>query len=278
MGSIQSTSRAAREAVTLRPVRRIIGDTERQIEDAVAVERWLRITVNGREVAALMASPGHEEELGAGFALTQGLLRSRADLLSVSLRQDAERGDAVRLVVPLELSRTGAERIAARGACGGVADDDADLPLLPDGGAAVCPEALRLMARAMAAAQAIYRKTGGTHAAALFASGGELLVLREDVGRHNALDKVVGHCLLAGVALQDKVLLVSGRASREIAAKAVRARAPILASMSAATDAGVDLAQRHGLTLVSFLRGRRMNICAHAQRIIGGAGQASAAS
>jgi FdhD protein len=255
------------EAIALRRVRKATSRAIEDVDDAVAVERWLRVILNGREVSAVMASPGREDELGAGFALTQGLIRSRADLLSVGLRADAEKGDAVRIVIPLDLSRAVTERLVARGSCGGQVLVNDTLPVIERDAPVVAAALLRDMARAMAAAQEIYKRTGGTHAAGVFTPNGEMVVVREDVSRHNALDKALGHCLLSGHRLEDKVAIMSGRASREIVASAARAGVPILASISAATDAGVDIAARARVTLVSFLRGRRMNVCAHPQRI-----------
>jgi len=267
MPETETAPTSQRSAVVLHPVHRVSPHGVEEIQDTLAVERWLRVTLNGREVAALMCSPGHEEELGAGFALTQGFVRSREDLLAVALRADADAGEVVRIVVPVDLSLKMADRLAARGSCGGVVYADEDLPILGGDQPVIAVEALRQMARRMAAAQEIYRQTGGTHGAGVFAAGGEPVVVREDVGRHNAVDKAVGHCLLAGVPLDDKALVVSGRASREIAVKAVRAGVRILASISAATDAGVEIAEHCGLTLIAFLRGRRMNVCTHPRRI-----------
>jgi FdhD protein len=167
----------------------------------------------------------------------------------------------------VELSLALAERIAARGSCGGTAHADDDLPALAGAGPVVCATHLHDMARAMAAAQVLYRRTGGTHGAGVFTAEGEMIAVREDVGRHNAADKAIGHCLLADLPRDDKVLVVSGRISREIAASAVRAGVPIIASMSAPTDAGVEVAARCGLTVVGFLRGRRMNIYTRPERI-----------
>jgi FdhD protein len=255
------------DAIALRPVRKVTADGVAETQDALAVERWLRLILNGREIAALMASPGYEDELGAGFALTQGFVKHRGELLSVSLRRDDDGRPAVRIVVPIELSLALADRASAQASCGGVVHADDELPVIEGEGPVVAAEGLRGMARAMTAGQTIYRRTGGTHGAGLFTVSGELVVLREDVGRHNAADKAVGHCLLAGIDLKDKALVVTGRVSRDIAAKAVRAGVPILASMSAPTDAGIEVAERGGLTVIGFLRGRRMNICSHPCRI-----------
>jgi len=249
-------------------VRRISADGAADIEDELAVERWLRIIVNGRELMAVMASPGHEDELGAGLALTQGWIRSRRDLLRVTLRADADKGDTVRIVVPVELSLAIGERLSARGSCGGWVLSDEELPEIAGCEPTASADRLGEMARSLTAAQQLYKRTGGVHGAGVFRADGELVAAREDVGRHNAVDKVIGHCLLAGEAVDDKVLVVSGRASQEIVGKAARAGVAILASMSAPTAAAVDAAQRCGLTLVGFLRGRRMNVYAHPRRIV----------
>jgi FdhD protein len=260
-------SHSDREPIAMRQVRKVSPAGVEDIEDALAVEQWLRITLNGREVVALMCSPGHEEELGAGFALTQGLIRTRAEVLSVTLRPDPALGDTVRIVIPVELSLSMMEQATARGVCGGDVRLDADLAVLERDEPVVRADVLERMARGMTSGQTVYKRSGGTHAAGVFSVDGEPVVIREDVGRHNALDKAVGHCLLSNCELGDKVVVITGRASSEIVTKAARAGVPILASVSAATVAGAEVAERARLTLVSFLRGRRMNVCAHPQRI-----------
>lgn len=265
MADEETTHLTDHDATAVRRIRRATPQGAEEIEDALAVERRLRFTLNGREVAAVMCSPGHEDELGVGLALTQGLIRSAADLLSVGLRGDAEKGDAVRIVVPVELSLSVAGRVTARGTAGGVVQLEEELPVLEGDGPSVTSKALLRMAQGLSAGQTIYARTGGTHGAGVFRVDGGLIALREDVGRHNAVDKAIGHCLLAGESLADKVLVISGRASREMVTKAARGGVPILASVSAATDAGVDVAERCRLTLVGFLRDERMNVytCPH---------------
>ena len=123
------------------------------------------------------------------------------------------------------------------------------------------------LGRAMRDMQTVYRQVGGTHSAALFDAQGKGVTLAEDIGRHNAVDKAVGHCLLRGIALEDKLLITSGRASYEMAVKAVRTGIPIVATISAPTSLAVQLAQDHGLTLVGYLRGGRMNVYTHPHRV-----------
>jgi len=116
--------------------------------------------------------------------------------------------------------------------------------------------------------QTVYRQVGGTHAAALFDTTGKAAILGEDIGRHNAVDKVIGHCLLWDIPLGDKVLVTSGRASYEMATKAIRVGIPIAVSISAPTSLAVQIAQDRGLTLIGYLRGGRMNVYTHAERIV----------
>jgi FdhD protein len=115
--------------------------------------------------------------------------------------------------------------------------------------------------------QTVHRHVGGTHAAVLFDKSGRVITLAEDIGRHNAIDKAVGYCLLRGISLHDKVLLTSGRASYEMATKAIRVGIPIIASVSAPTSLAVQLAEDRGLTLIGYLRGGRMNVYTHPERV-----------
>jgi FdhD protein len=117
----------------------------------------------------------------------------------------------------------------------------------------------------------LYRETGGLHAAAIFHTDGRLVAIREDIGRHNAVDKAIGYALLRGIVLDDKLLLTTGRASHEMVTKAVRAGVPVLASVSSPTSLAVQLAQRLNVTLIGYLRGQRMNVYTHRERVDSGA-------
>ena len=123
--------------------------------------------------------------------------------------------------------------------------------------------------RTMRARQEIHNAIGGAHGAALYTVSGKQVVLAEDIGRHNAVDKAVGNCLLRGLGLEDKVLIVSGRASYEMVSKAIRLQIPVVASISAPTSLAVQIAQEKGLTLIGYLRGGRMNVYTHPQRVVG---------
>jgi len=247
--------------------------------DALAIERPVAIEVNGQLAAMVMALPGGEEELAAGFALSEGIIRSPKDLLLLRACEPeppqheggtpSEVPLLVRIVIPVSMQPSRREPVIARYACGTIGGGLS----LPGGeplpmGLRVRAESLREMLRGFSAAQALFQATGCTHAAGLFEAGGKLLILREDIGRHNAIDRVLGRALLEEMELRDKVLITTGRASAELAFKALSARVPVLASLSAPTALAVDWARKGGLTLIGFLRPRRFNIYAWPERIL----------
>lgn len=254
-------------------VERWIGSKRADASDDLAPEEPLEILLAGRSLTVTMRTPGHDEELAAGLLYAQELLRERADLGALC-RDPAQPN---RLDVTLATSLDGAERwrrySAATSSCGlcGVESLEALVLNAPPITAEprVSSRVLYAMPERLRAAQRDFGATGGTHAAALCATDGTLVVTREDVGRHNAVDKVVGHALLHGLMPLDRyVLLVSGRISYEIVQKALVARLPIIAAVSAPTSLAVRVAQERGITLVGFLRGERMNVYAHARRIV----------
>lgn len=221
-------------------------------------------------VAVTMRTPGNERELATGFLVTEGLIRA-SDVVSFEVGDPARMAQpddsiTVWLNVPFD-STTLASRAfvatASCGICGKASIDDVVVrcdPLPPDG-PRLSRSTLLGLPGVMLEAQRVFARTGGLHAAALFTVDGGLVALHEDVGRHNALDKVVGEMALAGrLPLHDAVLLVSGRVSFEIAQKAAVAGVPILAAVSAPSDLAVATAERLGMTLIGFLRGDGFNI------------------
>jgi FdhD protein len=225
-----------------------------------------------------MRTPGHDDELAAGFLLTEGVVRAAADILEIKPcdvdRPEAENRLDVLLAPLVHVDFDGLTRhVFASSSCGvcGKATIDAVRRRLPTvtTGSAIRAETLLSLPNVMRAAQPTFDRTGGLHAAALFDTAGRLIVLREDVGRHNAVDKVIGHALLKGQPLDEAVLLVSGRTSFEIMQKALAARVPIVAAVSAPSSLAVDFALDSGQTLAGFLRDRRMNVYAHPERIVG---------
>ncbi len=249
--------------------------------DVVGAEEPLEIRAAGPSqdpvaVAVTMRTPGDEDELAVGFLVTEGLI-TPGQVLRV-VRGDpgtmAQPDDAVvvRLRRPFDAS-TLAERhfvaTASCGICGKATLDEIAVRCapLPDG-PIVGRDVLLALPDRLRAAQRAFERTGGLHAAGLFTVAGELVALREDVGRHNALDKLIGGRALAGeLPLHDRVLLVSGRVSFEIVQKAAVAGIPIVAAVSAPSDLAIDAAERLGQTLVGFLRGDGFNVYSRDDRI-----------
>jgi FdhD protein len=241
----------------------------------VAREEPLEIRVRGRAVSVTMRTPGHDEELAVGFLLSEGIVARAEDVMKVEPCGRNEEGNLVNVVlsplVNVDFERL-TRHVFASSSCGlcGKATIEAVRGQFPkvQGDLAVAAEALLKMPGAMREAQKTFSRTGGLHAAGLFTDTGELVVLREDVGRHNAVDKVIGHALLnAKMPLERHVLLVSGRTSFEILQKALAARIAVVAAVSAPSSLAVEFAEDSGQTLVGFLREGRMNVYAHPERI-----------
>ena len=253
------------------------GASERA-EDAVTTEEPLEIRIDGRAVAVTMRTPGHDEELAAGFCVTEGIVREPDDIVRIAPCDDAE--DDNLIDVSLEPSSASANAIESAqrvtflssscGLCGKQSIDRVEQAVegLADASPMLSAKRLSSFPGKMRRRQTVFSSTGGLHSACLFSADGELLALREDIGRHNAVDKVIGHALLQRRRLGDAVaLLVSGRASFEIVQKAAMARVPIVAAVSAPSSLAIELARRLDMTLIGFLRRGRFNIYAGGRRI-----------
>lgn len=246
--------------------------------DALAREEPLEIRVRGQSVAVTMRTPGHDAELAAGFLLTEGLVTRRADIIEIAPCQQGEAahlGNTLNVFLAPSVSVDFVQltrHVFASSSCGlcGKATIESVHQHFPpvESPVRVAPTTLLELPRQLAILQATFAQTGGLHAAALFTAAGELLVLREDVGRHNAVDKVLGWAFLNGpFPLDAHILLVSGRASFEIMQKALAARVPIMAAVSAPSSLAVEFARRSGQTLIGFLRGSAMNLYAGEARV-----------
>jgi FdhD protein len=266
-----------------RPVLRIAADgSQRRRPDSLAVEEPLELRVDGAPLTVTMRTPGHDVELAHGFLLTEGVIGAAADLLTARYCDsvDAEGRNTynvldVALAPGVQPPDTSVERnfytTSSCGVCGKASLDAVKLKsrFSPASDPVRIPwEVLGTLPDRLRSAQKVFDSTGGLHAAGLFTPDGSLLVTREDVGRHNAVDKVLGHALLAGrVPAAGTVLQVSGRASFELVQKAVMAGVPVLAAVSAPSSLAVELADEAGLTLVGFLRGGSGNVYTHPERI-----------
>lgn len=245
--------------------------------DSLASEAPLEIRVRGRSIAVTMRTPGDDRELAAGFLFTERIIRKRADLVDIrtcraSFEPENTLDVFLRASVELDFARL-TRHFFATSSCGqcGKATLDAVKQNFPPMEAKfkVSPRTLALLPTRMRAAQRTFAQTGGLHAAAIFNPRGNLLVVCEDVGRHNAVDKAIGWALLKHLLpLDDHILLVSGRSSFEIVQKALAARIPVVCAVSAASSLAVEFARANGLTLVGFLRGGTMNVYAGHERVL----------
>ena len=228
-------------------------------------------------VAVTMRTPGSDFELAAGFLFTEGLLDGRDDLRRVSYCEDLPADEQHYNVVTVSLTSPFDAEVLRRnffassscGICGKASLEQVEVRCRPvAAGPVLKSETIAELPASMREAQRMFDRTGGLHAAGLFAPGGTLLTIREDVGRHNAVDKVIGEAVLAGGApLADRVLLVSGRLSFEIVQKSARAGIAIVCAVSAPSSLAVETAEHLGITLVGFVRDGRFNVYTHPDRI-----------
>jgi FdhD protein len=266
-----------------RPVLTVSADGQRRRQDTLAGEEPLEVRVDGTPLAVTMRTPGADVELAHGFLLGEGVIGARTDVRSAAFCDSRdEAGRRTYNVLDVELASgvpppdTGVQRTvftsSSCGVCGKASLDAVRLRsrFAPDADPVrVTPAALAGLPDALRAAQRVFAATGGLHAAGLFTAAGELLAAREDIGRHNAVDKVLGRALLDDrVPATGCVLMVSGRASFELVQKAVMAGVPVLAAVSAPSSLAVELAAESGLTLVGFLRGSSMNVYAGSERML----------
>jgi FdhD protein len=251
--------------------------------DRLAAEEPMEIRMGGpgqdpASVAVIMRTPGNDFELAAGFLCTEGLIRSRDEVSSINYCE-LPPAEQQYNVVTVRLSHPNVTDFAQRnfyatsscGICGKASLDQLQVSCAPVAPGPLIPAAVILdLPDALRRGQRIFEQTGGLHAAGLFDPSGRLLVLREDVGRHNAVDKLVGHAVLNGqTPLSDRILVVSGRVSFEIVQKAAVAGISILCAVSAPSSLAVKAAEELGLTVVGFLRQRGFNVYSHAERLEG---------
>lgn len=265
-----------------RPAIRLATDTATRRPETLVVEEPLEIRLNGSALTVTMRTPGSDVELAHGFLLTEGIIGRRADVRTARYcLGDGEDGLntynvldvtlAPGVPMPEEDVRRNFYTTSSCGICG-KASLDAVTTISRhcpgDDPTVVAADTLVALPARLRDAQKVFASTGGLHAAGLFTVGGDLMVAREDIGRHNAVDKVIGWALERGrIPLSGSVLMVSGRASFELTQKAVMAGIAIMAAVSAPSSLAVDLATQSGLTLVGFLRGDSMNIYSRSDRV-----------
>lgn len=251
------------------PVLRLSEKGRNSIEDVVAKESPLTIVLNNRELATLLCSPTNLKYLAVGFLFSEGLLRSKEEIKKMTV--DDGRG-VVRVEVESDEGFAGDalfKRFITSG-CGRGASfysaADVQGQAKVESRAEISAGAVLALVNEFQHRSQIYRATGGVHSAAL-CDMRSILVFSEDIGRHNAIDKIFGECVLNGIATDDRIVITSGRISSEILLKVAKRNIPMIVSKSAPTDLGLKLAADLGVTLIGFVRGKRMNVYTHDWRI-----------
>lgn len=274
---VRTSLRESRNILTV-PVRKFGGESgpagAAVEQDLLAVEEPLQIQVGERNLAVTMRTPGHDAELTAGFLFTEGLIQCENDIAAIECQGNVAR---VTLAESVEIDAASAERnfyiTSSCGVCGKAsieALERAGCTTLPSSGRRVDSSLIRSLPEKLRKAQAVFDRTGGLHASGLVSPEGDLIAVREDVGRHNALDKLIGWGLLGNfLPLSDSILIVSGRTSFELLQKSVMAGIPIVAAVGAPSSLAVKTALRFGVTLIGFLRENRFNVYSSAGRITG---------
>lgn len=265
----------------LRPVgmTRREGESAQRRQDLLVVEEPLEIRANDLSLVTTMRTPGQDDALAVGFLVTEGILRSPDDLYDITQCADPENPDlrnTITVYLPPERIgadlQTGRQRYASSscGLCGRATIEmvrAAAEPFAPP--SPISAAVIRSLPDRLRAGQRVFERTGGLHAAGLFDRYGRLLFVEEDIGRHNAVDKLVGRALLEGRrSLEETMMMVSGRAGFEIVQKALMARIPVVCSVSAPSSLAADLARETGMILIGFLRGDTMNIYSGAEFIV----------
>lgn len=245
--------------------------------DEVAAEEPLEIRIEGHSIAVVMRTPGHDRELAAGFLLTENLIRTAADIFDITACGSSSEDHVVNVTLkdpmtfdPGKLTRN----VFSSSSCGVCSKATIEavresFPAIKDD-CRVAAETLLGLPVALRKAQETFDRTGGLHACAIFDLSGSLEAVREDVGRHNALDKLIGKAFFTGrLPLRGRVLFLSGRVSFEMMQKALAAGIPIVAAISAPTTLAIEFARESNQTLVGFVRGETMNVYSESQRILG---------
>ena len=232
------------------------------MDDLVAVEKKVKISVNGRHALSLYCTPVMVREFVVGVVHNEGLIEGEW----CTERMSIEYGEEILVDIPSSGKLSEGERIITSGCAGGISAGRESGEKISDN-ATFMAESVRSIFGDFQRKSEVYRSTGGVHSAAL-TDGDHILAFAEDIGRHNAVDKVIGDCLLENIPFEGKIMLASGRLSSEIVLKCARCGIPVVVSRAAPTSLAVKLADSSGLTLLGFVRGKRMNVYTGRQRIV----------
>ncbi|MDD5748352.1 MAG: formate dehydrogenase accessory sulfurtransferase FdhD [Actinomycetota bacterium] len=256
-------------------IRRFHSNESYPDDDIVANEEPLEIRLNGEPLLRLMRLPGDDGLLAAGFCLSEGLVSERTDIETISISYEDDSSSThsgrigvadIRAKVTGEVMKFKEARVAYAG-CGNVDMEFEPGNLTVSSEATFPADVILKMPKLLLSSQEVFRATGGTHGAGLFDTSGKIMVVKEDVRRHNAVDKVLGYLFLSGEESRNFGLVISGRPGREIVLRAAGANIPLICSVSAPTSSGVKAARVTGITLIGFLRGSSFNIYSCPERV-----------
>jgi FdhD protein len=247
-----------------RKIIKVSGTTAEEVEDIVAVERQITLSVNDKKVLSLYCTPTMIKEFVVGFLLNEGVIKGHfcADAIAIDYREDMSIHVNVR--ADGEVSTEGMARTT--GCVGGITFDRKEFRKASDN-FCVSSETVKSLYKEFNQRSVLFKATGCMHSAAI-ADREKIVIVAEDIGRHNAVDKVIGHCIIENIGMEDKMMLVSGRLSSEIVSKCARWGIPVLVSRTSPTSYAVEIAEKATITLVGFVRGERYNVYTNGQRII----------
>jgi len=243
---------------------KIVGSTSEETEDIVATERQILISVNGKEVLSLFCTPTMIKEFVVGFFLNEGIIKGHFCADAITIQYGEGMNIHVNIPADGEVSLEGMVRTS--GCIGGITFDRKEYKKASDS-FFVASDKLKAMFKEFNRKATLFKATGCMHSAAI-SDGQKILVVAEDIGRHNAVDKVIGHCIIENIPLEDKMMLVSGRLSSEIVSKSARWGVPVIVSRTSPTSYAVEIAEQANITLIGFVRGNRLNIYTNGQRIL----------
>jgi FdhD protein len=261
------TNPVKRRIITV-PIRKIDGESVSTEQDLVAVEEPLEIVVNGRNLAVTMRTPGHDRELAAGFLFTEGIVQNRSQIAAISVENNRVE---LSITSPADFVERRFYLTSSCGVCGKAsieALESIGCPFLDRAEPRIARDLISRLPARLRSGQSAFDHTGGLHAAGLFDAAGNLLYLNEDIGRHNAVDKIIGAALLSGeTPLNRHILMLSGRAGFELIQKALMAGIAIVAAVGAPSSLAVETALRYGMTLAGFVRNARFNVYSGPERL-----------
>lgn len=251
------------KATIRRKICRHIDGSSEFVEDLIALEKKIRVSVNGKEILSLYCTPSMVREFVVGFMMTEGIIKGGwcAERMSIDF------GDEIFVDIPAEGDVSTEGKVITSGCVGGITFEKKidDSPINDD--FSIGSDKLREVFNLFQARSDLYRLTGCIHSAAL-SDGENILCFAEDIGRHNAVDKVIGYAILENIPFSGKIMLASGRISSEISSKCARWGIPMIATRTAPTNLAIEIAEKRGVTIVGFIRGKRFNVYTHPERIV----------